>query len=69
MDAEELVHCHTVAKLLVNRLIAAISQRFGSPDVADAATRIRFERTHHPARAAAGWREDDTLGREEFSTR
>jgi hypothetical protein len=29
MDAEELVHCHTVARLLLTRVLSEISQRLG----------------------------------------
>lgn len=59
MDAEELVHCQTVARMLVNRVLSKISQRFGRLNPERAAGRSagneQGDERHHAGR---NWPED-----------
>jgi hypothetical protein len=70
MDAEELVHCQTVARMLVNRVLSKISQRFGrlNPERATG-TPCSSGEADRDDHGAGNWRDDDTLAAEEFFTR
>ena len=70
MDAEELVHCQTVARMLVSRVLSKISQHFGRLNSERASGRSagneHADERHHIAR---NWREDDVLTAERITRR
>lgn len=68
MDVEELVHCQTVARLLINRVMSAISQRIGlpAPDRASASTVDQSGQDHHDVRR---WHDDTAVSAEHSTSR
>jgi len=71
MDAEELAHCHTVARLLVNRLVSEISRRFGrlSPERTPPHQSAGSGQSSQHPHSAREWHEGEALTIERATNR